>query len=54
MFMRPVPEGAHTLERNWATELTLVLTTAAVVVLGILPGSITEWLTQAGSLFGGQ
>ena len=54
MFMRPVPEGAHTLERNWATELTLVLSTAAVVVLGILPGSITEWLTQAGSLFGGQ
>lgn len=53
MFMRPVPEGAHALERNWATELTLALTTAAVVVLGILPGSITEWLTQAGSLFGG-
>jgi NADH-quinone oxidoreductase subunit N len=53
MFMRPVPEGAHALERNWATELTLVLTTAAVVVLGILPGSLTEWLTQAGSLFGG-
>lgn len=54
MFMRPVPEGAHTLERNWATELTLVLSTAAVVVLGVLPGSLTEWLTQAGSLFGGQ
>lgn len=53
MFMRPVPEGAHALERNWATELTLALTTAAVVVLGILPGSLTEWLTQAGSLFGG-
>jgi NADH-quinone oxidoreductase subunit N len=53
MFMKPVPEGAHALERNWATELTLALTTAAVVVLGILPGSLTEWLTQAGSLFGG-
>jgi NADH-quinone oxidoreductase subunit N len=53
MFMRPVPEGAHALERNWATELTLVLSTAAVVVLGILPGSLTEWLAQAGSLFGG-
>ena len=52
MFMRPVPENAHALERNWVTELTLVLSTAAVVVLGILPGSITEWLTQAGSLFG--
>lgn len=54
MFMRPVPEGAHALERSWATELTLVLSTAAVVVLGILPGSLTEWLTQAGTLFGGQ
>jgi NADH-quinone oxidoreductase subunit N len=54
MFMRPVPEGAHALERNWATELTLVLSTAAVVVLGILPGSITEWLTQAGSIFDGR
>jgi NADH-quinone oxidoreductase subunit N len=53
MFMKPVPEGAHALERNWATELTLVLSTAAVVVLGILPGSLTEWLAQAGSLFGG-
>jgi NADH-quinone oxidoreductase subunit N len=53
MFMRPVPEGAHALERNWATELTLVLSTAAVVLLGILPGPVTGWLTQAGSLFGG-
>jgi hypothetical protein len=24
-----------------------------VVVLGILPGSLTEWLTQAGTLFAG-
>jgi NADH-quinone oxidoreductase subunit N len=54
MFMRPIPEGAHTLERNWATELTLVLSTAAVVLLGILPGPVTGWLTQAGSLFSGQ
>ncbi len=53
MFMRPIPEGAHTLERNWATELTLVLSTAAVVLLGILPGPVTGWLTQAGTLFGG-
>lgn len=51
MFMRPVPEGAHTLERNWATELTLVLSTAAVVLLGVLPGPVTGWLTQAGSIF---
>jgi NADH-quinone oxidoreductase subunit N len=54
MFMRPIPEGAQTLERNWATELTLVLSTAAVVLLGILPGPVTGWLTQAGTLFGGR
>ncbi|MDY7226897.1 NADH-quinone oxidoreductase subunit N [Hyalangium rubrum] len=53
MFMRPVPEGAHALERSWTTELTLVLSTAAVVLLGILPGPVTGWLTQASSLFGG-
>ncbi|HEX8705368.1 MAG TPA: NADH-quinone oxidoreductase subunit N [Myxococcaceae bacterium] len=51
MFMRPIPEGAQTLERNWGTELTLVLSTAAVVLLGILPGPVTGWLTQAGTLF---
>ncbi|WP_225413359.1 NADH-quinone oxidoreductase subunit N [Stigmatella hybrida] len=50
MFMRPVPEGAHTLERTWTTELTLVLSTAAVVVLGILPGPVTGWLAQAGTI----
>jgi len=52
MFMRPVPEGAQTLERSWSTELTLVLSTAAVVVLGILPGPITTWLQQASRIFG--
>jgi NADH-quinone oxidoreductase subunit N len=52
MFMRPVPEGAQVLERSWGTELALVLSTAAVVVLGIIPGPITGWLAQAGTLFG--
>ncbi|NMO22078.1 NADH-quinone oxidoreductase subunit N [Pyxidicoccus fallax] len=52
MFMRPVPEGAQVLERNWGTELALVVSTAAVVVLGIIPGPITAWLEQAGTLFG--
>jgi NADH-quinone oxidoreductase subunit N len=51
MFMRPVPEGAHPLERTWTTEITLVLSTAAVVLLGILPGPVTGWLAQAGTLF---
>jgi NADH-quinone oxidoreductase subunit N len=53
MFMRPVPEGAQALERSWGTELALVLSTAAVVLLGIIPGPVTGWLTQAGSIFGG-
>ncbi|HEX5751845.1 MAG TPA: NADH-quinone oxidoreductase subunit N [Archangium sp.] len=51
MYMRPVPEGAHTLERSWMTELALVVSTAAVVLLGILPGPLTEWIAQAGTLF---
>ncbi|MBZ4415201.1 NADH-quinone oxidoreductase subunit N [Myxococcus sp. RHSTA-1-4] len=52
MFMRPVPEGAQVLERNWGTEVALVVSTAAVVVLGIIPGPIGAWLEQAGTLFG--
>ncbi|MFP2930163.1 NADH-quinone oxidoreductase subunit N [Pyxidicoccus sp. 3LG] len=52
MFMRPVPEGAQTLERSWATETALVLSTAAVVVLGIIPGPVMGWLVQASTLFG--
>ena len=50
MYMRPVPEGAHPLERAWMTELALILSTAAVVLLGILPGPLTEWIAQAGTL----
>ncbi|HSP77779.1 MAG TPA: proton-conducting transporter membrane subunit, partial [Myxococcaceae bacterium] len=52
MYMRPVPEGAHALERNWMTEFALVVSTVAVVVLGIVPGPVTEWLAQAGNLLG--
>jgi NADH-quinone oxidoreductase subunit N len=52
MFMRPVPEGAQVLERSWSTELALVLSTAAVVVLGIIPGPVMGWLAQASTLFG--
>ncbi|WP_257452250.1 NADH-quinone oxidoreductase subunit N [Archangium lipolyticum] len=51
MYMRPVPEGAHTLERNWMTELALVLSTVAVVLMGIMPGPVGEWIVQAGSIF---
>jgi NADH-quinone oxidoreductase subunit N len=52
MYMRPVPEGAHVLERSWMTELALVVSTVAVVLLGIIPGPLTDWLVQAGTLFG--
>jgi NADH-quinone oxidoreductase subunit N len=52
MFMRPVPEGAHALERSWGTEVALVVSTVVVILFGIIPGPITGWLTQAGTLFG--
>jgi NADH-quinone oxidoreductase subunit N len=52
MFMRPVPEGAHVLERSWSTELALVVSTVAVVVLGIIPGPVTAWLERASTVFG--
>jgi NADH-quinone oxidoreductase subunit N len=51
MYMRPVPEGAQALERSWMTELALVASTVAVVLLGIIPGPVTEWIVQAGTLF---
>jgi len=52
MYMRPVPEGAHPLERAWMTELVLVISTVAVVLLGIMPGPVGEWIVQAGTLLG--
>ncbi len=52
MYMRPAPFGAASPERHWGTELALVLSTAAVVLLGILPGPVSEWLTQAAVLLG--
>jgi NADH-quinone oxidoreductase subunit N len=51
MFMRPAPEGAAP-ERHWGTELAVALSVAAVVALGVIPGSIGTWLSQAGTLFG--
>ena len=51
MYMRPVPEGSQVLERSWMTEFALVLSTVAVVLLGIMPGPLTGWIAQAGSLF---
>jgi len=52
MYMRPAGEGAVSAVRHWSTEAALVLSTAAVVILGVMPGQITEWLSFGGSLFG--
>jgi NADH-quinone oxidoreductase subunit N len=52
MYMRPVPEGAHPLERSWMSETALIVSTIAVVVLGIAPGPVSDWLAQAGTLLG--
>jgi NADH-quinone oxidoreductase subunit N len=52
MYMRPVPEGAHPLERSWTSEVALIVSTIAVVALGILPGPVSDWLAQAGTLLG--
>jgi NADH-quinone oxidoreductase subunit N len=52
MYMRPVPEGAQEPARFWTTELALGTSAVLVVVLGIAPGTITEWLSRAGMVFG--
>jgi NADH-quinone oxidoreductase subunit N len=54
MYMRPAPEAGALPERNLATELALVLSTAAVVVLGVLPGITGTWLSRGGSVFLGR
>lgn len=52
MYMRPAADGAVTHNTHWSTETALVLSTAAVVILGVLPGPVTGWLAMGGSLFG--
>ena len=52
MFMRPAPEGAAVPERHGWTEAALILSTVAVVGLGILPGLVSGWLARPGTLFG--
>jgi NADH-quinone oxidoreductase subunit N len=54
MYMRPAPDAGALPERNLATELALVLSTAAVVVLGVLPGITGTWLSRGGSVFLGR
>ena len=54
MYMRPAPEAGALPERSFATELALLLSTAAVVVLGVLPGLASGWLSRGGSVFLGR
>ncbi|HTS82434.1 MAG TPA: NADH-quinone oxidoreductase subunit N, partial [Myxococcaceae bacterium] len=54
MYMRPAPDAGALPERSFATELALVLSTVAVVVLGIVPGVTSAWLSRGGSLFLGR
>jgi len=54
MYMRPAPDAGALPERSFATEVALVLSTAAVVVLGVLPGLTTTWLSRGGSVFFGR
>ncbi len=52
MFMRPAPADAPQPFRHWTTELALVTSAVAVVLLGIVPGPVTEWFSRAGMIFG--
>jgi NADH-quinone oxidoreductase subunit N len=54
MYMRPAPDAGALPERNLSTELALMLSTAAVVVLGVLPGLTSGWLSRGGSVFLGR
>lgn len=53
MYMRPAPEGTLTTERHWGTELALALSTVSVIVLGVVPGLISEWLQRGASIWPG-
>jgi NADH-quinone oxidoreductase subunit N len=52
MFMRPAPEGSILTERHGWPEAALVVSSVAVIVLGVLPNLISGWLNQAGTVFG--
>ena len=46
MYMKP-PEESQTGVRHWSTEVVLAASAIAVVLLGILPGPLLDWLRQA-------
>jgi len=53
MYMRPSPDGVTVPERQWTTELALAVSAAGVVLLGVLPNLLGDWLSKGGLLFGG-
>jgi NADH-quinone oxidoreductase subunit N len=46
MYMKP-PATTETGVRHWSTEFVLAASAVAVILLGILPGPLLDWLKQA-------
>jgi NADH-quinone oxidoreductase subunit N len=53
MYMRPSPDGVTVPDRQWTTELALAASAIGVVLLGIAPNLLGDWLSKANLLFGG-
>jgi len=52
MFMRPAPEEPTPAEASWSSNAALVISTAAVLLLGIAPTAIAKWLTATQWMLG--
>jgi len=52
MFMRPAPEEPTPAEASWLSNTALVISTAAVLLLGIAPTAIAKWLTATQWMLG--
>jgi NADH-quinone oxidoreductase subunit N len=53
MYMRPATlESPHPF-KHWTMDLALAAASVAVVLLGVMPGPVTAWLSRAGMVFGG-
>jgi len=52
MFMRPAPQASKALPSPAGVSFALLLSTVGVVALGIAPGALGDWLSQAGAMFG--
>ena len=52
MYMRPADDAAVLPERRLSTDAVLGVACAAVLFLGIFPGSISDWLVKSGVVQG--